>query len=71
MPIHRSQIGRFSFNLNLQYFLWYLIFLPFYLPTSSLLRNSTKGIAALILWILGQVRIFAHVCFARYTTNAF
>lgn len=37
-----------------QYFLWYLIFLPFYLPTSSLLRNPTKGIAALILWILGQ-----------------
>ncbi|EKG21615.1 Mannosyltransferase DXD [Macrophomina phaseolina MS6] len=37
-----------------QYFLWYLIFLPFYLPKSSLLQNPTKGITALILWVLGQ-----------------
>lgn len=38
-----------------QYFLWYLIFLPFYLPTSSLLRSPTKGITALVLWVVGQV----------------
>ncbi|KAF2436852.1 hypothetical protein EJ08DRAFT_4902 [Tothia fuscella] len=37
-----------------QYFLWYLIFLPFYLPFSSLLRRPTLGITALVLWVLGQ-----------------
>ena len=37
-----------------QYFLWYLIFLPLYLPDSSLLRRPVLGIAALSLWILGQ-----------------
>ncbi|GME63135.1 gpi mannosyltransferase 1 [Neofusicoccum parvum] len=45
-----------SFNkvCTSQYFLWYLIFLPFYLPTSSLLQTPSKGIAALVLWVLGQ-----------------
>ncbi|OJD35061.1 gpi mannosyltransferase 1 [Diplodia corticola] len=37
-----------------QYFLWYLIFLPFYLPTSSLLQTPSKGMTALVLWIVGQ-----------------
>ena len=37
-----------------QYFLWYLIFLPLYLPNSSLLRRPTLGITALSLWVLGQ-----------------
>jgi GPI mannosyltransferase 1 subunit M len=37
-----------------QYFLWYLIFLPLYLPNSSLLRRPVLGLAALVLWILGQ-----------------
>jgi len=37
-----------------KYFLWYLIFLPFYLPDSSLLRNPLLGISALGLWIAGQ-----------------
>ncbi|KAL2211300.1 family 50 glycosyltransferase [Sarocladium strictum] len=37
-----------------QYFLWYMVFLPLYLPHSSLLRNPKLGITALILWILGQ-----------------
>src|SRR6201999_4395916 len=37
-----------------QYFLWYLIFLPLYLPDSSLLRRPSLGIAALSLWVLGQ-----------------
>ena len=37
-----------------QYFLWYLIFLPVYLPSSSLLKNHRLGIAALVLWVLGQ-----------------
>lgn len=38
----------------LQYFLWYLILLPFYLPSSSLIRNGKLGIAAAGLWVLGQ-----------------
>jgi phosphatidylinositol glycan class M len=35
--------------------LWYLIFLPFYLPFSSLLKKPTLGITAGVLWVLGQV----------------
>ncbi|KXT02490.1 hypothetical protein AC578_4184 [Pseudocercospora eumusae] len=37
-----------------QYFLWYMVFLPFYLRTSSLLRKPRAGVAALILWVAGQ-----------------
>ncbi|KIV94411.1 hypothetical protein PV10_02178 [Exophiala mesophila] len=37
-----------------QYFLWYLIFLPLYLPTSSLIARPKLGITALALWVLGQ-----------------
>ncbi|SMR52675.1 unnamed protein product [Zymoseptoria tritici ST99CH_1E4] len=37
-----------------QYFLWYMVFLPFYLPTSTLLRSPRLGVTALVLWILGQ-----------------
>ncbi|KAI6782295.1 uncharacterized protein J7T54_008381 [Emericellopsis cladophorae] len=37
-----------------QYFLWYMVFLPLYLPHSSMLRNPTLGITALALWILTQ-----------------
>ncbi|KAF2856896.1 glycosyltransferase family 50 protein [Plenodomus tracheiphilus IPT5] len=38
-----------------QYFLWYMMFLPYYLPDSTLLRSPRVGITALVLWILGQV----------------
>ncbi|OCL13687.1 glycosyltransferase family 50 protein [Glonium stellatum] len=38
-----------------QYFLWYIIFLPFYLPSSTLLQKPSIGIAAGILWVSGQV----------------
>jgi len=31
-----------------------MIFLPFYLPDSSLLRNPVLGVSALGLWIAGQ-----------------
>lgn len=31
-----------------------MVFLPLYLPRASLLRNPKLGIAALLLWILGQ-----------------
>ncbi|CAG7919440.1 unnamed protein product [Penicillium olsonii] len=37
-----------------QYFLWYLVLLPFYLPSSSLIGKPKMGISAAILWILGQ-----------------
>ncbi|KAI4145306.1 MAG: hypothetical protein L6R39_003849 [Caloplaca ligustica] len=37
-----------------QYFLWYLILLPFYLPHSSFLAQPRKGITALVLWIGAQ-----------------
>ncbi|TQS32096.1 hypothetical protein Golomagni_07599 [Golovinomyces magnicellulatus] len=37
-----------------QYFLWYMIFLPMYLPTSSLLKSPKLGVTALALWVLGQ-----------------
>lgn len=38
-----------------QYFLWYMMFLPYYLPDSTLLRSPKAGVTALVLWILGQV----------------
>ncbi|KAF3938765.1 hypothetical protein ABW19_dt0200898 [Dactylella cylindrospora] len=37
-----------------QYFMWYLVLLPFYLPHSSLLRKPFKGILALFLWVVTQ-----------------
>ncbi|KAI5921075.1 glycosyltransferase family 50 protein [Camillea tinctor] len=38
-----------------QYFLWYMVFLPLYLPRSSLLhRPATRGVPALALWVAGQ-----------------
>ncbi|KAK3989724.1 PIG-M-domain-containing protein [Cladorrhinum sp. PSN332] len=37
-----------------QYFLWYMVLLPVYLPGSSFLQNKKLGLAALGLWVLGQ-----------------
>ncbi|USP82475.1 glycosyltransferase family 50 protein [Curvularia clavata] len=37
-----------------QYFLWYMMFLPYYLPQSTLLQSAPIGLSALIFWILGQ-----------------
>ncbi|KAI7193063.1 glycosyltransferase family 50 protein [Hortaea werneckii] len=37
-----------------QYFLWYMVFLPFYLPYSSFMSRPKLGVSALVLWILGQ-----------------
>ncbi|KAL8921694.1 MAG: hypothetical protein Q9208_005623 [Pyrenodesmia sp. 3 TL-2023] len=37
-----------------QYFLWYLILLPFYLPYSSFLARPRLGLTALILWTGAQ-----------------
>ncbi|KAI8623758.1 glycosyltransferase family 50 protein [Xylariaceae sp. FL1651] len=37
-----------------QYFLWYMVFLPLYLPNSVLLRKPVLGVAALALWVLTQ-----------------
>ncbi|EEA26752.1 GPI mannosyltransferase 1 [Talaromyces marneffei ATCC 18224] len=37
-----------------QYFLWYLVFLPLYLPSSSFINNPILGVGALVMWILSQ-----------------
>ena len=34
--------------------MWYLSFLPLYLPTSAFLQSRKKGIIALAAWILAQ-----------------
>lgn len=31
-----------------------MVFLPLYLPSSSLLRNRKLGVSALVLWVVGQ-----------------
>ncbi|KAL1962226.1 hypothetical protein VTN77DRAFT_9882 [Rasamsonia byssochlamydoides] len=45
-----------------QYFLWYLIFLPLYLPSSSFLRRPVLGISAALLWVLAQA-LWLHQAF--------
>ncbi|CAK7205247.1 GPI mannosyltransferase 1 [Sporothrix eucalyptigena] len=37
-----------------QYFLWYMVLLPVYLPRSSFVQSPRKGVAALVLWVAGQ-----------------
>ncbi|KAL1895690.1 GPI mannosyltransferase 1 [Sporothrix stenoceras] len=37
-----------------QYFLWYMVLLPVYLPQSSFIQNPKKGVLALVLWVAGQ-----------------
>lgn len=39
-----------------------MVFLPFYLPKSSLLTNSRAGAWVLLAWILGQVRLLLFFC---------
>ncbi|RMJ04937.1 GPI mannosyltransferase 1 [Fusarium euwallaceae] len=43
-----------------QYFLWYMVFLPLYLPNSSFLRNPKLGISALLLWVVSQAAWLQH-----------
>ncbi|KAK9468878.1 PIG-M-domain-containing protein [Lipomyces arxii] len=38
-----------------QYFMWYIVLLPFYLPGSAMLRKKWLGVWSLILWTLSQV----------------
>ncbi|KAI4248296.1 MAG: hypothetical protein L6R42_009323, partial [Xanthoria sp. 1 TBL-2021] len=49
----------FAFVAFNKYFLWYLIFLPFYLPYSSFLSSPRLGILALTLWI-GTQALWLH-----------
>lgn len=37
-----------------QYFLWYMVLLPLYLPRSSFLRDKRLGATALALWVAAQ-----------------
>ncbi|KAK4241169.1 family 50 putative glycosyltransferase [Achaetomium macrosporum] len=37
-----------------QYFLWYMVLLPLYLPRSSFLRDKKLGVIALSLWVASQ-----------------
>lgn len=37
-----------------QYFLWYMVLLPVYLPQSSFVKSPRKGVVALLLWVAGQ-----------------
>ncbi|KAI9825823.1 MAG: GPI mannosyltransferase 1 [Thelocarpon impressellum] len=37
-----------------QYFLWYMVFLPFYLPNSSFLAHPSRGVLAAALWVSTQ-----------------
>ena len=37
-----------------QYFLWYLIFLPLYLPDSSFIAKPRVGVTALVAWVASQ-----------------
>ncbi|KAK3367502.1 PIG-M-domain-containing protein [Podospora didyma] len=37
-----------------QYFLWYMVLLPLYLPQSSFIKNKALGISALALWVASQ-----------------
>ncbi|KAG8413120.1 GPI mannosyltransferase 1 [Metarhizium acridum] len=41
-------------GVHLAVFSWYMIFLPLYLPTSTLLRKPRLGITALVLWVVSQ-----------------
>ncbi|KAG0138494.1 PIG-M-domain-containing protein [Tuber indicum] len=45
-----------SFNkvCTSQYFMWYIVLLPFYLPGSVLLRRPWLGGVALVLWVVSQ-----------------
>jgi GPI mannosyltransferase 1 subunit M len=49
-----TPIGTSVLTCSRQYFLWYMIFLPLYLPESSMLRNPKLGITALSLWVVTQ-----------------
>ncbi|KAF7176146.1 hypothetical protein CNMCM7691_001622 [Aspergillus felis] len=44
----------FAFVTFNKYFLWYLVFLPFYLPSSSLMKNPRKGVLVGLLWVVAQ-----------------
>ncbi|KAK5659276.1 hypothetical protein OQA88_1369 [Cercophora sp. LCS_1] len=37
-----------------QYFLWYMVLLPLYLPNSSFMRDKKLGVLALVLWVASQ-----------------
>lgn len=61
-----------SFNkvCTSQYFMWYIVLLPFYLPGSVLLRRPWLGGAALLLWAVSQVLLSPSIgCLALMVAN--
>jgi phosphatidylinositol glycan class M len=52
--MHQVYMLLCTYAYHLKYFLWYMMFLPYYLPESSLLRSRTIGLFALAAWIVGQ-----------------
>lgn len=49
-----SQVHHPYSRANGKYFMWYISFLPLYLPTSRFLQDPVKGVVALSSWILAQ-----------------
>ncbi|CRG83471.1 phosphatidylinositol glycan, class M [Talaromyces islandicus] len=45
-----------------QYFLWYLVFLPLYLPSSSFMKSPVLGFGALLMWVTSQA-LWLHQAF--------
>lgn len=43
-----------------QYFMWYLVLFPFYLPSSTFARNPALGVSAAALWAATQAAWLAH-----------
>lgn len=46
-----------SSNSTKQYFLWYMVFLPLYLPYSTFFARPRLGVLALVAWVVSQVRL--------------
>lgn len=57
---HACQLIVVAFVECRQYFLWYTSFLPLILPSTSI-RFRWKGLAMILAWFAGEVRIYAVV----------
>lgn len=53
-----------------QYFLWYLVFLPLYLPFSTFTAKPKTGVSALAAWVITQVSSPPNLLFQRSIRQA-